>query len=66
MANQGFVNFYGGFYVQEGFTYNKRDIFFDKPNTPVSNDLMLDIQYGIKIAWLVPVYKRKPKDFYFD
>jgi hypothetical protein len=66
MANQGFVNFYGGFYIQEGLTYNMRDIFFDTPNTPVSQEMMLDIQYGIKIAWLVPVYKRKPKDFYFD
>lgn len=66
MANQGFLNFYAGFYAQEGLTHNKRTIFFDQPNTPVSQDLMLDIQYGIRLAWLIPVYKRKPKDFYFD
>lgn len=66
MANQGFVNFYAGFYFQQGFTYNKREIFFDTPDIPVSQDLLLDIQYGIKLAWLVPVYQRKPKDFYFD
>ncbi|NRA10949.1 MAG: hypothetical protein HRT57_03215 [Crocinitomicaceae bacterium] len=66
MANQGFVNFYAGFYIQEGFTYNRREIFFDTPNTPVSKDMMLDIQYGIKLAWLIPVYQRKPKEFYFN
>ena len=66
MANQGFVNFYAGLYFQQGFTYNKREIFFDTPNVPVPHNMMLDIQYGIKLAWLVPVYQRKPKDFYFD
>lgn len=66
MANEGFVNFYAGFYMQEGFTFNRRDIFFDTPNTPVSQERMLDIQYGLRVAWLVPVYKRKPKEFYFD
>lgn len=66
MANQGFVNFYGGFYFQQGFSYNQRDIFFDQPDTPVSQDMMLDLQYGIRFAWLVPVYKRKPKEFYFN
>lgn len=66
MANQGFVNFYGGFYLQEGFTYNRRPIFYDQPETPVSQDVMIDIQYGIKFAWMIPIYKRKPKDFYFN
>ena len=66
MANQGFLNFYAGFYVQEGFTFNQRNLFYDLPNTPVPTDMMLDIQYGLRFSWLVPVYKRKPKDFYFD
>lgn len=66
MANQGFVNFYGGFYIQEGLTYNRREIFFDEPDVPVSKAQRLDLQYGFKIGWFVPVYKRKPKDYYFD
>jgi hypothetical protein len=66
MANEGFVNFYAGLYAQEGFTYNMRDIFYDQPNTPVSKDMMIDIQYGIRVGWLIPIYKRQPKDFYFD
>lgn len=66
MANQGFVNFYGGFYIQEGLTYNRREVFFDQPDEPVSKEQMLDLQMGFKVGWFVPIYKRKPKDFYFD
>ncbi len=66
MANQGFINFYGGFYLQEGFTKNRREVFFDQPDIPVSTKTMLDIQYGFKIGWFIPVYTRKAKDYYFD
>ena len=66
MANGGFYNFYGGFYLQEGFTKNKRTIFFDQPDIPVSTSIRLDIQYGFKIGWMIPFYKRQPKDFYYD
>jgi len=66
LANGGFYNFYGGFYIQEGFTKNKRTIFFDQPDVPVSTDTRIDIQYGVKIGWQIPFYKRQPKDFYYD
>ena len=62
----GFVNLYGGFYCQQGFTYNRRTVNFDQPDIPVSTDMRLDIQYGFKLAWLIPIYKRKPKDYYFN
>lgn len=66
MANQGFVNFYAGFYFQQGYTYNRRTLFYDQPETPVSTDMMLDLQYGLKVGWLIPVYKRKPKEYYYN
>lgn len=66
MSNKSFVNFYGGFYIQEGFTYNRRPVFYNDPDTPVPQNMMLDIQYGVKFAWMIPIYKRKPKDFYFN
>ncbi len=66
MANGGFLNFYGGFYIQEGITRNRRTIFFDQPETPVSQDLRLDLQYGIRLGWYIPFYKRLPKDFYYN
>jgi hypothetical protein len=66
LANRGFVNFYGGFYAQEGLTRNQRSIFFDTPNVPVSKAQRLDIQLGFKLGWIVPVYKRVPKNYYID
>ena len=66
MSNGGFMNFYGGFYIQEGFTQNKRTIFFDQPTIPVSSETRLDIQYGVKVGWFIPFYKRQPKEFYYN
>lgn len=66
MANGGFYNFYGGFYLQEGLTKNRRTINFDEPDIPVSTKTRLDIQYGIRLGWMIPFYKRKPKEFYFN
>lgn len=66
MANQGIVNFYGGLYLQQGLTYNRREVFFDQPNTPVSTKQRLDLLTGFKFGWFIPVYKRKPKDFYYN
>lgn len=66
LANQGIVNFYGGFYAQQGLTYNRREIFFDRPNEEVPQGQRLDVQIGFKLGWFIPVYQRKPKDYYFD
>lgn len=66
MANKGLVNFYGGFYLQQGLTRNARDIFFDQPDIPVSKELRNDLQYGFKLGWFIPIYKRLPKDYYFN
>ncbi len=66
MANRGFVNFYGGFYFQEGFTKNQRTLFFDTPDIPVSTKTRLDVQFGLRAGWIIPIYKRLPKDYYID
>lgn len=66
LANSGVWNFYGGFYIQEGLTKNRRTIFFDQPYLPVSTKTRLDIQYGFRLGWYIPFYKRMPKDYYFE
>lgn len=66
MANGGFFNFYGGFYAQQGLTRNQRTIFFDRPDEPVSKATRLDMQYGFRLGWFIPFYKRQPKEFYYD
>lgn len=66
MANRGIFNFYGGFYMMQGYTYNRRKVFFDQPGVPVSKDMRLDLQYGFKVAWMIPIYKRMPKEYYYN
>ena len=66
LSNKGLINFYGGFYAQQGFTRNKRDVFFDQPDIPVDKSLRTDMQIGLKLGWFIPIYKRQPKDFYFN
>ena len=66
LRNSGALNFYAGFYIQEGLTKNRRTIFFDTPTIPVSTKQMIDIQYGFRIGWYIPFYKRKPKEFYYN
>jgi len=66
LPNRGFTNFYAGFYIQEGFTKNKRTIFFDKPDQVVSTKLRIDILYGFKVGWLIPIYRRMPREYYYD
>ncbi len=66
LANSGAYNFYGGFYIQEGLTKNQRTIYFDQPDVPVSTETRLDIQYGFRLGWYIPFYKRQPKEYYFD
>ncbi|MBM3160069.1 MAG: hypothetical protein FJZ66_01945 [Bacteroidetes bacterium] len=66
LPEEGFYQFYGGLYIQEGFTYNRRTINFDQPNVPVSRDLRLDLQIGVKLGWYIPFYKAEPRDYYFE
>jgi len=66
MADNSFLNFYGGIFIQEGFTYNRRKIFYDAPNTFAPTEMRMDILYGFKVGWLIPIYQRKPKEYYFN
>lgn len=66
MANGGIYNFYAGFYFIQGHTYNRRALFWDRPDFEVPMDRRLDIQYGVRFGWMIPVYKRQVKDFYFN
>lgn len=66
MSDNSFLNFYGGVFIQEGFTYNRRKMFYDAPNTYAPTDMRMDILYGFKVGWLIPIYKRKPKEYYYN
>jgi hypothetical protein len=65
MSHGGFYNFYGGIYALQGLTYNRRTLFFDQPEVPVSKDLRLDLIFGLRFGWYIPFYSSN-KDYYIE
>jgi hypothetical protein len=61
-SNRQLVNFYGGFDFIQGFTENRRDYNFDSPNQKEAK--RIDLLYGFKIGWIIPLYKKKPAAYY--
>lgn len=57
------VNFYGGFEFIQAFTENRRSYNFDNPSLNGQN--RVDLMMGFKVGWIIPFYKKKPKDFYY-
>ncbi|MBW7868106.1 MAG: hypothetical protein H3C31_07270 [Brumimicrobium sp.] len=66
MANRGIFNFYAGFYFQQQFTRDQRDIFWDHPNELVDKKIRIGHLFGLRAGWLIPIYKRMPKEFYYN
>jgi hypothetical protein len=56
-------NFYAGLEFQEGFTTGLRGYQYDL--MAPDNKKRLDILMGIRIGWLLPLYKKLPKEFYY-
>lgn len=62
LSNNHLANFYVGLECMEGFTQSRRSFDYDKMQRDTKK--RLDILYGAKIAWILPLYKRAPKEFY--
>lgn len=62
LSNSRLTNFSVNFEFIQAWTKRKRDYNFDlKGPDPASYSSQF---YGIKVCWFIPLYKRKPKDFY--
>jgi len=64
MGKTRLLNFYGGFEFYQAFTRSQRDYIFDQMKKDTNH--YLDFFYGIKIGWMIPIYKRTPKDYYYN
>jgi len=62
-SNRQLANFYAGFEFIQGFTQLRRDYVFD--DQAIDRGQRLDLMYGFKLGWTMPLYKKKPKAFYF-
>lgn len=62
LSNTRLINVYAGFEFIQAWTKNKRDFFFDKGYVgPISYSTQY---YGINVRWMIPLYKRTPKEYY--
>ena len=62
LSDSRLINFYLGFEFTQAWTKYRRDLNFDtglRDNSSLSSQF-----YGAKVKWFIPLYKRRPKDFY--
>lgn len=64
LSNNSLVNFYIGFEAVEGYTKLRRDYQVDYPAN-FENKTRKDFLYGLKFGWILPIYKRPAKDYYY-
>lgn len=56
-------NFYGALEFAQAWTKNQRDVDFD---TRVKDDTQkLDLFFGFKLTWVIPLYRRAPTGYYY-
>ncbi len=63
-SNNRLVNFYAGFEFTQAFTVNRRSFNFDTREQDQKQ--RKDMLFGIRAGWVIPIYKRAPKDYYYN
>ncbi|MBS1634355.1 MAG: hypothetical protein JST26_00440 [Bacteroidetes bacterium] len=64
LSNNRLTNFYVGIECFEGFTQSFRVYNYDTGLKDTKK--RLDLQFGIRVGWILPLYKRLPKEFYYN
>jgi hypothetical protein len=62
LSDSRLINFFVGFEFMQSWTKYRRARNFDtgkQDNSSLSSQF-----YGVKVKWIIPLYKRKPKDYY--
>ena len=62
-GRKNMYNFYLGFEFQQGFTKNRREYNYDTQS--FDQGRKLDLLYGFRIGWSIPVRERASEDFYY-
>lgn len=62
LNNNRLLNLYFGFECMQGFTQSRRS--FDYDLMKQDTQKRLDILYGAKIAWILPLYQKAPQEYY--
>ena len=64
LSNKRMLNFFGGFEFVQAFTKSQRSYDYDLMKADM--DKRTDLLYGIKVGWILPLYKRIPQQFYYN
>ncbi|MFZ5553074.1 MAG: hypothetical protein ACOZCO_08160 [Bacteroidota bacterium] len=64
LSNRRLINFFAGIELVQGFTKSRRDYQFDLMSGDKSQ--RIDVWYGIRAGWVIPIYQRPPKQYYFN
>jgi hypothetical protein len=63
LSNNRLQNFYVGLECMQGFTQSRRS--FDFETMHKDSQKRLDLLYGAKVIWYLPLYKKAPSAFYY-
>lgn len=63
MGNRNLTNFHIGFEFTQAWTQSRRS--YNADDMKQNTDQNLDLLFGIKVGWIIPLYGRAPKDFYY-
>ncbi len=64
LSNNGLINFYIGLQFTQAFTKIRRNYQVDYP-IDFEKKQRTDLLNGIQIGWILPIYKKPSKDFYY-
>ncbi len=63
LGSNRLINFFGGIEMMAAFTKNRRGYNYD--TMQYDNKTRTDLLYGFRFGWILPLYKKLPKEFYF-
>ncbi len=62
VGNHRLVNFFGGVEAVQGWTAGRRDYVFTEMKA--DNQQRFDLLFGIRVGWIIPLFKEAPEEFY--
>lgn len=63
IGNRNLTNFYFGFEFTQAWTQSRRS--YNADDMKKNTDKHIDLLYGIKVGWIIPLYGRAPRDYYY-
>jgi hypothetical protein len=63
LSNRRLINFFGGISFMEAWTKSRRTINFDTMQYDPTK--RFDCLIGLRMGWIIPLYKKVPKDYYY-